>query len=346
MHYQRVFLEAMGYEIAPTVVSSAWIEEQLASVYAELRIQPGQLEALTGIRERHWWDEGFSNAEGATRAARHALAATAVKPGDLGALIYGGVSRDHIEPATACAVAEAVGVGAQVEIYDISNACLGVLNGMVAIANRIELGHIRAGIVVSCESSREITSIMIKRLLQSRSMESFNTTLATLTVGSGAVAMVLSDGSFGKECPRLLGGALQTAPQHHALCRWESNGYLPGGPHEVMETDSIAVLKHGTALGVETWERFLRDLGWTREAVDRVVCHQVGTMHREAVLKAFGMPPVKDFSTFEYFGNMGTVSLPMTAALAAERGFLQRGHRVGFLGIGSGLNCLMLGWQW
>jgi 3-oxoacyl-[acyl-carrier-protein] synthase-3 len=40
---------------------------------------------------------------------------------------------------------------------------------------------------------------------------------------------------------------------------------------------------------------------------------------------------------------MGTVSLPMTAALAEERQFLQPGHRVGFLGIGSGLNCLMLG---
>ena len=43
---------------------------------------------------------------------------------------------------------------------------------------------------------------------------------------------------------------------------------------------------------------------------------------------------------------MGTVSLPLTAALAEERGFLERGSRVAFLGIGSGLNCLMLGWEW
>jgi len=43
---------------------------------------------------------------------------------------------------------------------------------------------------------------------------------------------------------------------------------------------------------------------------------------------------------------MGTVSLPLTAALASHRGFLQTGQRVAFLGIGSGLNCMMLGWQW
>jgi 3-oxoacyl-[acyl-carrier-protein] synthase-3 len=43
---------------------------------------------------------------------------------------------------------------------------------------------------------------------------------------------------------------------------------------------------------------------------------------------------------------MGTVSLPLTAALAEEREFLQAGHKVGFLGIGSGLNCLMLGLEW
>ena len=50
--------------------------------------------------------------------------------------------------------------------------------------------------------------------------------------------------------------------------------------------------------------------------------------------------------TFEFLGNVGTVSLPITAAIASERGFLERGDRVGLLGIGSGLNCVMLGVEW
>ncbi len=64
------------------------------------------------------------------------------------------------------------------------------------------------------------------------------------------------------------------------------------------------------------------------------------------MLQAFGVPVEKDFATYEYLGNIGTVSLPLTAAIAAERGHLVAGDKVGFLGIGSGLNCLMLGWEW
>ena len=43
---------------------------------------------------------------------------------------------------------------------------------------------------------------------------------------------------------------------------------------------------------------------------------------------------------------MGTVSLPLTLAIAAEREEILTGERVGLLGIGSGLNCLILGVEW
>jgi 3-oxoacyl-[acyl-carrier-protein] synthase-3 len=80
--------------------------------------------------------------------------------------------------------------------------------------------------------------------------------------------------------------------------------------------------------------------------VDKIICHQVGSMHRDTILKALGISSDRDFSTFPFLGNMGTVSLPLTAALAEEREFLRPGDRVGLLGIGSGLNCLMLGVEW
>ena len=54
----------------------------------------------------------------------------------------------------------------------------------------------------------------------------------------------------------------------------------------------------------------------------------------------------KDFTTYRFLGNMGTAALPVTAAIAAERGWLAAGQRVGFLGIGSGLTCLMMGLEW
>ena len=196
MKYTRVHLNAIGYELAPVVVTSADLEERLAPMYATLRIGEGQLEQLTGISERRWWEPGTPLSRGAIASARKALAATGVTAADIGAVIYTGVCRENFEPATACRVADGLGVRATTAVYDLSNACLGVLNGILDVANRIELGQIRAGLVVSCESAREINDVMIERMRQEPSMELFTTAHATLTGGSGAVAVLLTDGSF------------------------------------------------------------------------------------------------------------------------------------------------------
>ena len=177
-------------------------------------------------------------------------------------------------------------------------------------------------------------------------MDLFTTSLATLTGGSGAVAVILTDGSFSPStCRKLLGGVTRTAPKFHTLCRWgiDTKG---SNQYQSMSTDSASVMKYGVELGNETWQAFLRELGWTKDAVDRIICHQVGAAHQEQILNILGISEEKDFTTYEYLGNIGTVSLPITAALAEEFSFIKPGDRVGFLGIGSGLNCLMLGLEW
>jgi acyl-CoA:acyl-CoA alkyltransferase len=113
-----------------------------------------------------------------------------------------------------------------------------------------------------------------------------------------------------------------------------------------MDTDAVGVMEHGVELGVEAWYAFLEEISWATEQVDRTICHQVGASNRAYVLKQLGIAPERDFVTYEFLGNMGTVSLPVTAAIAAQRGFLERGQRVAFCGIGSGLNCLILGIDW
>lgn len=346
--YQRVFLSGMGYELGPVVVTTAELEDRLAPVYARLNLQPGQLEAWTGISERRWWQPGAALSAGAVAAARKALRQSGLEPRDLGMLVYGGVCRENFEPATACAVADGLGVRGDALVFDLCNACLGVLNGMIEVANRIELGQIRAGLVVSCESSREINEIALARLAQGGGMEVFTPALATFTGGSGAVAMLLTDGSFpGAARHRLAGAVCETDPEHHRLCRWGLQRDNSTGLHqEFMATDSVAVLKNGVQLGQRTWAHFLDGLQWQAPEIDRVVCHQVGSGHQDSILKAIQVPKEKDYSTYRYLGNMGTAALPVTAAIADERGVLKPGKRVAFLGIGSGLTCLMMGLEW
>jgi 3-oxoacyl-[acyl-carrier-protein] synthase-3 len=346
LKYTRVHLTSLGYELGPEVVTSAELEERLAPAYQRLSIHPGQLEAWTGIAERRWWHADLRLSAGATAAARKALAKTSVRAADLGVVIYAGVCRENFEPATACAVADAIGVRGGASVYDLSNACLGVLNGMLDIANRIELGQIRAGLVVSCESAREINEIMLARMLQGVQMAEFAEALATFTGGSGAVAMLLTDGSFGEKGHRLLGAVSQVAPEHHELCRWGLTSSDGLQQVQYMATDSVSVLKHGVLLGRETWQAFLGEMDWRPAQVERVICHQVGSGHQDAILNSLQVDKERDFTTYRFLGNMGTAALPVTAAIADERGVLKAGQRVGFLGIGSGLTCLMMGLEW
>ena len=347
MRYDKVYLAGLGYELAPVVVDTAEIEERLKPALAALRIAEGQIESLTGIKERRWWLEGTPLSQGAAAAARKALAVSGLKALDIETLVYAGVCRENFEPATACRVAHALGVSRSALVFDISNACLGMLNGILEVANRIELGQIRAGMVVSCESAREINDIMIDRLLAAPEMELFKTALASFTGGSGAAAVILADAELTPQRRRrLAGGVAQNAPEHHGLCTWGLDHSRPGEPREFMATDSVAVLQHGVTLGTRTWNEFLRTLAWQADTLDKVICHQVGSGHRDSILSTLGLPQEKDFSTFPFLGNIGTVSLPLTAAVAEERGFLKPGDKVGLLGIGSGLNCLMLGVEW
>ena len=351
MRYDKVHLEAIGYELAPVVVTSDELEERLEPLYKQLHVPEGSLEALTGISERRWWEPKHSLSSSAAAAAKKALARTGVPAEALETVVYAGVCRENFEPATACAVAVKLGVRGAVSVYDISNACLGVLNGIHEIANRIELGQIRAGIVVSAETAREIVDVTIRRMLRDATMATYTEGLATLTGGSGAVAVLITDGSFDNDgTHRVLGGAQRTAPEHNDLCRWG----LADAPtlHDAeprpqwMHTDAASVLQHGVTLANETWQDFLGQMTWEPDQVDRVICHQVGTAHRDTILGSIGIDRAKDFSTFPYLGNVGTVSLPLTAALAEEREAIAPGDRVAFLGIGSGLNCMMIGVEW
>ena len=114
----------------------------------------------------------------------------------------------------------------------------------------------------------------------------------------------------------------------------------------LMETDSEKLMHEGIRTGAETFPDFLAESGWTRDDLDRTFCHQVGTTHRKMMLEALGLDERIDFATLDWLGNTGSVALPITMAIASERGLIESGDRLGMLGIGSGINCLMIAAQW
>ena len=113
-----------------------------------------------------------------------------------------------------------------------------------------------------------------------------------------------------------------------------------------MWTDSETLLHEGVAAAKETFAELLDCLGWQGGQVQKTICHQVGRAHRKLLLDTLGLDPAGDFTSFESLGNTGSVALPITMAMGIERGHISAGDRVALLGIGSGINVVMLGVDW
>jgi 3-oxoacyl-[acyl-carrier-protein] synthase-3 len=64
------------------------------------------------------------------------------------------------------------------------------------------------------------------------------------------------------------------------------------------------------------------------------------------MFESLGLDPAIDFATVETLGNTGAVALPVTMAIGVEQGRLRPLDHVAMLGIGSGINCLMLAVEW
>jgi 3-oxoacyl-[acyl-carrier-protein] synthase-3 len=179
--------------------------------------------------------------------------------------------------------------------------------------------------------------------------------VATLTLGSGSVAVLLTHrdltGIGGNSGGRILAAHGRAHTVGNALCR---GTYQPVPSADgsitsvapVMQTDSEQLLVEGVAAAAPTFEGFLQEAGWSRAEIHRTICHQVGSAHRKLMLSTLGLDPARDFTTYETLGNTGSVALPITLAKAAEAGALDAGDRTALMGIGSGVNVLMMAIEW
>ncbi|MGI9197207.1 MAG: 3-oxoacyl-ACP synthase III [Candidatus Nanopelagicales bacterium] len=319
---------------APIVMTSAAIDEALAETYARLDIRPGLLEGLAGIRERRWWPEDVTFADAAAMAGAKAIADAGIDPGRFGLLIDTSVSRAHLEPSAAVDVHHQLGMPSGCLNFDLSNACLGFVNGMQLAGMMIDAGQIDYAVIVDGEGSRELQERTIARLQGPDSTtEDVFQDFASLTLGSGGAAMVLGRASDHPEGHRLVGGVARAATQHHRIC--------VGDMHR-MRTDSRALLEAGLQLSVELWSEAKEHFDWSD--LDCYVIHQVSNVHTQAITSALGIDPARAPLTFPDHGNIGPASIPFTLALQVDD--LRAGQRVGCLGIGSGLNASVIEIAW
>ncbi len=340
MLFENVSIASVAHLDAPNRITSSDIETQLAETMTRLGIPLRILAAAAGIKARRFWDPGVKPSEVASSAAELAIAAAGIERSRLGVLINTSVCRDFIEPSTACLVHCQLGLDTNCINFDLANACLGFINGMEIVGNMIERGQIEYGIVVDGESSRFVIESTIARLKQASCDDhTFRSNFATLTLGSGAAAMVLGRSDLLPDGHRFIGGVNLAATQHCHLC---------AGQVDNMVTDTKALLSAGIQLAAQTWSRATQELGWTAGNLDELVLHQVSKVHTEKVAQTIGQGSdhSKILAIYPEFGNIGPASVPIVLSKAAAAGRLKAGNRVALMGIGSGLNCTMAEVVW
>ena len=185
---------------APVVVTSTELDEQLAPAYERLGARPGLLEGLAGIHERRWWPEGMNFADGAAMAGAKALAQSGIDPSQIGLMINSSVSRAYLEPSTAVGIHHKLGLPPSAMNFDLANACLGFVNSIHLAATMID-----AALIVNGEDAQKVQENTIRRLNDSDSTTAdFFSEFATLTLGSGAAAMVLGRSDLHSEGHRVI----------------------------------------------------------------------------------------------------------------------------------------------
>jgi 3-oxoacyl-[acyl-carrier-protein] synthase-3 len=287
------------------------------------------------------WHVEIFPSEASTEAAQNFFEQTSIPKEAIDLLIHASVCRDRLEPATAAYVHHNLRLSDHTLFFDLSNACLGFLNAIAMVASMIEAGQIRSALIISGENGRPLLDHTLALLKNNTTItrQEIKSYFANLTIGSGSVAALLCHESLAKNYKNTLKLKAVSALSDSSGCAL-CQGNTTADNGLAMQTDSEALLKLGVQLAQNNWQKFLHYTQLQSTDFTHTICHQVGQRHRSLLYQTLGLDMEKDFSTFSFLGNTGSVALPLTLSLAVEKNIIH--GKTALLGIGSGISSSMM----
>lgn len=297
------------------------------------------LERTTGIRERRAASRNFKPSDLAAKAAIDAMEQAQIRSIEIDAIIFAGVTRDHLEPATAHVVQHKIGARNAIA-FDVSNACLGFMNAMHLMDSLIATGQARRGLVVTGERSHAYTERAIAMLARANDREIFGSLWAGLTLGDAGAAVIMG--------PKLQpesgfqGFMVQSQGQFHELCICEDSS-----DHSALMTNVAEIVKETTKLVGPMYEQLMAvHLRWTPEQLNRYIPHQVGLRSVRKHAEVAGVPLDKVPVSVDSLGNVVSATIPVNLQLLARANKLRNGAKIYLSGTGSGICLSQAGLVW
>ena len=339
-----VRITGVGAEVPPQVIRTGEVEERAG--LKRFGFEPGWLERVTGVSERHWAPDQAPS-ELAAAAGTKALAAAGVDPLDVDTLVFAGITRDFLEPATANLVAETIGAR-KARVFDLINACNGLIDAVDVADSLIRTGKARRVLVTTGERASWTTN------WQAKTAEEAVHSVASLSVGDGGGAVLVEPSDDPER--GLRASAFQSDPtqwRHAVAIRFRpdsqaceicgSNVSLPFVCHgKDLFTSSFALL---FPMMVSVMER----TGWKARDIDVVFCHLPSRRFVDDSLERVGgiaKFASKLWHNVERYGNMSTCMLPLAMSEAQEAGVLKPGAKVLILAPASGISAAAATMVW
>jgi 3-oxoacyl-[acyl-carrier-protein] synthase III len=265
----------------------------------------------------------------AVKASQAALASMTNIHESIDCIIMCGISNPFKEPSGACIVAHELGFDS-VDHFDINDTCNGFLKGIEIAGCYIESKNYRNVLVVTCENPFELEHGMGMNITVN-DVDEMDARLSNLIVGAGAAAAVVSEGCEGRHILRYR-NRKETAHWDSSLIRIPHTA-LPETKYGRSIDGFWADARGMSAELIKTSPAFVKEcLGaWNVDAkkISHVVLHQLGNNVTFAILDKLGFShDIAPVNTFNEFGNLGTVNIPVNLAIAHERGCLHNGDLV------------------
>jgi len=289
----------------------------------------------TGISRRHIAEANETTATLATRAAAQALARTRLVPGDLDLVIVSTSSPEHIFPATACLVQDALGA-VRAGAFDLSAACTGFIFALNMAAQAIRTGAIRNALVIGAET--------LSRLINWED----RTTCVLFGDGAGAFVLEASDRPGG-----VLSCVMRSDGSGASLLAVPAGGSRIPTTIETVERklhtiqmNGREVFRFATRVMASATREVAASAGLRLEDIDLIIPHQANLRIIESAARGLRLPMDKFMINIADYGNTSTASIPIAACEAVAEGRIRPGDHLIMVGFGAGLTWGSLALQW
>lgn len=311
------------------------IEDGIRSRNPGLRLMPGLLRQMYGFEERRVAPAGTRPSDLAAAAARRLLDESGLSPDAVDLLVFASACEDLEEPATAHVVADRLGLRAAV--FDVKNACNGVLNALEIADALIRAGRYRRVLVVTGERGSALSRLPFPV----GDRDELALLLPALTLGDLGAAMLLE----ASDRPGLLGLRFFTNSAGWQAATVTNPYFSPAAPVTSLRFDSQALAAAFAGMEKEAMDT-LREWGHEPDALDLVCLHQPSVPFTRTILDSTGLSRDRTVTVFPRYGNVATASLPLQLVEAARHDRLRPGALVAFLGLASGASAGLLLMEW